>query len=604
MSDRLDVRKTYKLLVNGAFPRSESGRSYEVTRASGEFLANVAQGSRKDVRDAVVAARAAQPKWWAQSAYNRGQVIYRLAEMAESRRDEFAEHVALARGSKPRPHARAWREPIDRIVWYAGWTDKVAQVLGSSNPVAGPFFNFSCPVPSGVVAVVADQDSSLEAFVDAVLAPVCVGNAVVAVASERRPTPAVLLGEMTATSDFPAGRAQRRDRLHGRARPDARLARGRRRNRPGGRRRGLRGRTGARWPPDRSSGCCEPGRARRRSSDCARSSRRPPSGTRSASSDEPLRTRRARRRRTSRATAASTLRRRGRARLGLEGGRRRAGRADSVVDDDVAAAASSAPTVAGHSGADPLADVGGPNVALIAGRVHLYEGHSAHEVVHPVRTVDRGRRDEGCPHQRQRRTRSGVAPGQRGGHSRPPQLHRDLAAWRAPSPPEGYGARFVDLTDLYSARPARAGARGRARLCAKASTWGCADPTTRRPPRSTWRGDAGRVPGGDVDRARGDRRAPPRRRRPRAVVSCPTSRPAWSAAPLNHHEVLEAGQAAAASLGALLSRRAARAVNEDTPPTGRAWIALDPDDDGPRARCRRCSTAGDETNSSGASPRR
>jgi acyl-CoA reductase-like NAD-dependent aldehyde dehydrogenase len=205
MSDRLDVRKTYKLLVNGAFPRSESGRSYEVLSASGEFLANVAQGSRKDLRDAVVAARAAQAKWWAQSAYNRGQVIYRLAEMAESRRDELAEHVRLCEGVKPKAARESVARSIDRIVWYAGWTDKVAQILGSSNPVAGPFFNFSVPVPSGVVAVLCAQESSLEGFVDAVLAPLCIGNAVVAVASEQRPTPAVLLGEMTATADFPGG---------------------------------------------------------------------------------------------------------------------------------------------------------------------------------------------------------------------------------------------------------------------------------------------------------------------------------------------------------------------------------------------------------------
>jgi acyl-CoA reductase-like NAD-dependent aldehyde dehydrogenase len=205
MSDRLDVRKTYKLLINGAFPRSESGRSYEVTSSSGDFLANAAQGSRKDLRDAVVAARAAQTKWWGATAYNRGQVIYRLAEMAESRRDELAEHVGLGEGLKVREARAVVSRSIDRIVWYAGWTDKIAQVFGGSNPVAGPFFNFSVPVPSGVVAVLADQDSSLEGFVDAVLAPICVGNTVVVVPSERRPTPAVLLGEMSATADFPGG---------------------------------------------------------------------------------------------------------------------------------------------------------------------------------------------------------------------------------------------------------------------------------------------------------------------------------------------------------------------------------------------------------------
>jgi acyl-CoA reductase-like NAD-dependent aldehyde dehydrogenase len=205
MSERLDVRKTYKLLINGAFPRSESGRSYEVTSLKGAFLANVAQGSRKDVRDAVVAARGAQLKWWSQSAYNRGQVIYRLAEMAESRREELAEHVALAEGRSAKGAQTRVSRAIDRIVWYAGWTDKIAQVLGSSNPVAGPFFNFSIPVPSGVVGVLAEQDSSLEAFVNAVFAPLAVGNTVVVIASERRPTPSILLGEMTATADFPPG---------------------------------------------------------------------------------------------------------------------------------------------------------------------------------------------------------------------------------------------------------------------------------------------------------------------------------------------------------------------------------------------------------------
>lgn len=205
MSERLDVRKTYKLLVNGAFPRSESGRSYEVANAAGAFWANVAQGSRKDVRDAVVAARGAQSQWWALSAYNRGQVLYRLAEMAESRRAELAEHVAQAEGLTDAAAAATVARSVDRIVWYAGWTDKVTQVQGGANPVAGPFFNFSLPVPSGVVGVIAPPDSSLEGFVDAVFAPLCTGNAVVAILSEHRPTPALLLGEMSATADFPGG---------------------------------------------------------------------------------------------------------------------------------------------------------------------------------------------------------------------------------------------------------------------------------------------------------------------------------------------------------------------------------------------------------------
>ncbi|MGH9019608.1 MAG: aldehyde dehydrogenase family protein [Acidimicrobiales bacterium] len=205
MSDRLDVRKTYKLYVDGAFPRSESGRSYEVTNAAGAFLANVAQGSRKDLRDAVRAARGAQAKWWSLSAYNRGQVIYRLAEMAESRRAELAEHVSRCEGLDDAAAEAEVARSVDRVVWYAGWSDKVTQVLGGANPVAGPFFNFSLPVPSGVVGVIAPQASSLFGFVDAVLAPICVGNAVVAVPSESRPTPALLLGEMAATSDLPGG---------------------------------------------------------------------------------------------------------------------------------------------------------------------------------------------------------------------------------------------------------------------------------------------------------------------------------------------------------------------------------------------------------------
>ena len=205
MSERLDVKKTYKLVVNGAFPRSESGRSYEVTTTAGRFFANVALASRKDLRDAVVAARAGQAKWWSASAYNRGQVLYRWAEMAEGRAAELVAHVQAAEGLKKREALASVSRAIDRIVWYAGWTDKVAQVLGGANPVAGPYFNFSLPTPSGVVGVVADQVSSLEGFVESVAAPLCVGNSVVVLASERRPTLGLLLAEMSTTSDFPAG---------------------------------------------------------------------------------------------------------------------------------------------------------------------------------------------------------------------------------------------------------------------------------------------------------------------------------------------------------------------------------------------------------------
>ncbi len=205
MSDRLEVRKTFKLLANGALVRSESGRSYEVTTAAGDFWANVAQGSRKDLRDAVRAAHDAQRQWWSATAYLRGQVIYRLAEMAESRRTELVEHVGAVEGLGAAEAAEVVGRGIDTIVWYAGWTDKVAQVLGGSNPVAGPFFNVSVPVPCGVVGVIAPAASSFEGFVASALAPIATGNAVVALASETRPTPAVLLGEMTATADFPAG---------------------------------------------------------------------------------------------------------------------------------------------------------------------------------------------------------------------------------------------------------------------------------------------------------------------------------------------------------------------------------------------------------------
>jgi acyl-CoA reductase-like NAD-dependent aldehyde dehydrogenase len=204
-SDRLRVRKTYKLAIGGAFPRSESGRSYPVYDASGELLAQAAQASRKDVRDAVVAARKAFPGWIGATAYNRGQVIYRAAEMLDGRRDQFAAEVGAAEGLGEAAALRVVDESIDRIVWYAGWADKFAQVAGSANPIAGPYFNFSLPEPTGVVAIIAPQDSSLLGFVS-VLAPVlCTGNTAVVVASEQRPLPAVSLAEVLATSDLPGG---------------------------------------------------------------------------------------------------------------------------------------------------------------------------------------------------------------------------------------------------------------------------------------------------------------------------------------------------------------------------------------------------------------
>ena len=202
---RLRVRKTYKLAIGGAFPRSESGRSYPVEDASGTLLANAAQASRKDVRDAVVAARKAFPGWSGATPYNRGQVIYRIAEMLDGRREQFADEIASAEGTNAAGALASVDEAVDRLVWYAGWADKFAQVAGSANPVAGPYFNFSLPEPTGVVAILAPQESSLLGFVS-VLAPVlCTGNTAVIVASERRPLPAVSLSEVLATSDLPGG---------------------------------------------------------------------------------------------------------------------------------------------------------------------------------------------------------------------------------------------------------------------------------------------------------------------------------------------------------------------------------------------------------------
>ncbi|MFG1808964.1 aldehyde dehydrogenase family protein [Streptomyces sp. NPDC049040] len=203
---RLAVFKTYKLYVGGKFPRSESGRVYEVKDSrGGGWLANAPLSSRKDARDAVVAARKAVPGWSGATAYNRGQVLYRVAEMLEGRREQFAREVADAEGLSKSKAAAAVDASVDRWVWYAGWTDKIAQVVGGANPVAGPFFNLSTPEPTGVVAVLAPQESSLLGLVS-VLAPViATGNAAVVVAAEGAPLPALSFGEVLASSDVPAG---------------------------------------------------------------------------------------------------------------------------------------------------------------------------------------------------------------------------------------------------------------------------------------------------------------------------------------------------------------------------------------------------------------
>jgi len=187
---RLPIKKTYKLFIGGEFPRSESGRTYE---AEGQ---NVARASKKDVRDSVRAARAGFEKWSAMTAYNRGQVLYRIAEMMEARRAEFAD---LCSGPKEVDRS------IDRLVWYAGWADKLAQVLGSSNPVAGPYFNFTVPEPTGVVAILAPEEPALEGLISRVAPVITGGNAAVVVASEAHPLAAVELAEVLATADVPGG---------------------------------------------------------------------------------------------------------------------------------------------------------------------------------------------------------------------------------------------------------------------------------------------------------------------------------------------------------------------------------------------------------------
>ncbi|MFG2757596.1 aldehyde dehydrogenase family protein [Streptomyces wuyuanensis] len=212
-STRLSVFKTYKLYVGGKFPRSESGRVYEVTAGTsaagaagkGKWLANAPLSSRKDARDAVVAARKAFGGWSGATAYNRGQILYRVAEMLEGRREQFVREVGEAEGLSKSKAGAVVDAAIDRWVWYAGWTDKIGQVVGGANPVAGPFFNLSTPEPTGVVTVLAPQESSFLGLVSVIAPAIATGNTVVVVASERAPLPALSLGEVLATSDLPGG---------------------------------------------------------------------------------------------------------------------------------------------------------------------------------------------------------------------------------------------------------------------------------------------------------------------------------------------------------------------------------------------------------------
>lgn len=205
MTTRLAVPKTYKLYIGGAFPRSESGRTFEVVSSRGKFLANAAKASRKDARDAVVAARAAQSGWAGATGYNRGQVLYRIAELLEGRRAQFVDELRQGQGLSESAAQREVDAAIDVWVWYAGWADKYLQVAGNGNPVSGPYFNISTPEPTGVVATIAPQGSGLLGLVS-VVAPILVsGNTVVVIASESAPLPAISLSEVLATSDVPGG---------------------------------------------------------------------------------------------------------------------------------------------------------------------------------------------------------------------------------------------------------------------------------------------------------------------------------------------------------------------------------------------------------------
>ena len=202
---RLDVKKTYKLFIGGAFPRSESGRSYQVQDSKRNFIANPAQASRKDLRDAVVAAKNAHSQWSSATAYNRGQILYRIAEIMEGRSDQFVAEIMALEGATLKAALKQVQEAIDTWVWYAGWTDKISSTAGSTNPIAGPYYNFTIPEPLGVVGIFAEQKSSLLGVVRGLAPVLASGNSAVVVASERRPLPAITLSECCATSDVPAG---------------------------------------------------------------------------------------------------------------------------------------------------------------------------------------------------------------------------------------------------------------------------------------------------------------------------------------------------------------------------------------------------------------
>lgn len=202
---RLDVKKTYKLFIGGAFPRSESGRSYELKSKRGEFIANPAQASRKDLRDAVLAAKSAQVGWAGATAFNRGQILYRIAEMLEGRTTQFVDEIVATTGVSISVAKQEVSAAIDLWVWYAGWCDKITSVSGNNNPIAGPYYNFTVPEPLGVIGIIAEEKESLLGLVRSLAPVIAGGNSVVLIASQSRPLAAVTLAEVLATSDLPAG---------------------------------------------------------------------------------------------------------------------------------------------------------------------------------------------------------------------------------------------------------------------------------------------------------------------------------------------------------------------------------------------------------------
>ncbi len=205
MSERIDIKKTYKLFINGAFPRTESGRTYEIKNAKGVFIANPCLSSRKDLKECVVAARSAWSGWSQATAYNRGQILYRLAEMLEGRRGQFVDEIILVTGLSKVKAEKEVSDSIDRLVWYAGWSDKLSSLSGAINPVAGPYYNFTVAESMGVIAAIAPEAPSLLGLIDTIAPIIVSGNTVIVIASTSAPLSAMSFAEVIATSDVPGG---------------------------------------------------------------------------------------------------------------------------------------------------------------------------------------------------------------------------------------------------------------------------------------------------------------------------------------------------------------------------------------------------------------